>query len=188
MPKNWAPDDREQLHDEANKQLDQNLLPDERVRVIIRGVSSSAMIGTDRRVFVFKKGYLSGAAFGSKLASFDYGNLSGVHVEADMLTGYVALQGPGLGSNDLSSWGSGKADPRTIPHAIVINEKDQARQGTALLRQLVSEAQRRPQDHGAAPVAVDIPDQLRKLGELRDAGILTEEEFGAKKAELLSRL
>lgn len=34
----------------------------------------------------------------------------------------------------------------------------------------------------------DITDQLRKLAELRDLGILTEEEFSAKKAELLARL
>ena len=40
------------------------------------------------------------------------------------------------------------------------------------------------------PTAVtsDIPDQLRKLGELRDAGILTQEEFASKKAELLARM
>jgi hypothetical protein len=38
------------------------------------------------------------------------------------------------------------------------------------------------------PVAVpqeDVYDQLRKLGELKDAGILTEDEFAAKKAQLL---
>jgi hypothetical protein len=29
---------------------------------------------------------------------------------------------------------------------------------------------------------------LRQLGELRDAGILTEDEFSAKKAEILSRI
>lgn len=43
----------------------------------------------------------------------------------------------------------------------------------------------------AAPTraaAAGIPDEIRKLGELRDAGILTEEEFAAKKAELLARL
>jgi hypothetical protein len=34
----------------------------------------------------------------------------------------------------------------------------------------------------------DIPDQIRKLGELRDAGLLTDDEFSAKKAELLARL
>lgn len=30
--------------------------------------------------------------------------------------------------------------------------------------------------------------QLRKLAELRDEGLITEEEFAAKKAELLARL
>jgi len=34
----------------------------------------------------------------------------------------------------------------------------------------------------------DLLDQLRRLGELRDAGVVTEEEFAAKKADLLSRL
>lgn len=34
----------------------------------------------------------------------------------------------------------------------------------------------------------DIPEQIRKLGELRDAGVLSEDEFEAKKKELLDRL
>jgi hypothetical protein len=39
---------------------------------------------------------------------------------------------------------------------------------------------------GAA--STDIPEQIRKLGELRDAGVLTEEEFEAKKKDLLDRM
>jgi hypothetical protein len=31
-------------------------------------------------------------------------------------------------------------------------------------------------------------EQLRQLAELRDAGILSEEEFAAKKAEILARM
>jgi hypothetical protein len=34
----------------------------------------------------------------------------------------------------------------------------------------------------------DVLEQLRKLGELRDAGLLTDAEFDAKKAELLGRI
>jgi hypothetical protein len=34
----------------------------------------------------------------------------------------------------------------------------------------------------------DPMDQLKKLGGLRDAGVLTEQEFEAKKAELLGRM
>lgn len=36
--------------------------------------------------------------------------------------------------------------------------------------------------------APDVADQLVKLASLRDAGVLTEEEFAAKKTELLSRM
>jgi hypothetical protein len=36
--------------------------------------------------------------------------------------------------------------------------------------------------------AMDVVEQIRQLGELRDAGLLTQEEFEAKKAELLSRM
>ena len=38
-----------------------------------------------------------------------------------------------------------------------------------------------------APVA-DPMDQLRKLGDLRDAGVLSEAEFAAKKTEILARM
>lgn len=42
---------------------------------------------------------------------------------------------------------------------------------------------------GPAPAGrVDVLDQLAKLAELRDAGVVTAEEFEAKKAELLGRL
>jgi hypothetical protein len=45
-----------------------------------------------------------------------------------------------------------------------------------------------PSTANAAPTAPDIPDQIKKLAELRDAGALTNEEFERKKAELLDRM
>ena len=41
---------------------------------------------------------------------------------------------------------------------------------------------------GGAESKEDIMGLLKQLGELKEAGILTEEEFSAKKAELLARL
>lgn len=38
------------------------------------------------------------------------------------------------------------------------------------------------------PPQIDVTDQLHKLASLRDAGILSDEEFATKKAELLMRL
>jgi hypothetical protein len=38
------------------------------------------------------------------------------------------------------------------------------------------------------PAKPDVADQIRKLAELRDAGVLTTAEFDAKKADLLARV
>ncbi|BEL05678.1 hypothetical protein Q0Z83_038690 [Actinoplanes sichuanensis] len=40
----------------------------------------------------------------------------------------------------------------------------------------------------SAPAAVDPMEQLRRLGELREAGVVTDDEFSAKKMEILARL
>ena len=45
-----------------------------------------------------------------------------------------------------------------------------------------------PQQASAAAAPSSVPEEIRKLAELRDSGILTEAEFRAKKAELLSRM
>lgn len=49
------------------------------------------------------------------------------------------------------------------------------------------QAQPVPTAHAPSP-ELDPMEQLVKLGQLRDAGILTEEEFATKKAEILARL
>ena len=41
---------------------------------------------------------------------------------------------------------------------------------------------------GSVAPAESVTDQIKKLGELRDAGLLTNDEFNTKKAELLARL
>jgi hypothetical protein len=52
--------------------------------------------------------------------------------------------------------------------------------------QVVGLSPQQPQP--AAPTGPSPLDQLRQLGELRDAGVITADEFESKKAELLSRM
>jgi hypothetical protein len=54
--------------------------------------------------------------------------------------------------------------------------------------QVVTESVEKPSVAAPLRDANDSVEQLRKLGELRTAGVLTEEEFAAKKAELLKRI
>ena len=45
-----------------------------------------------------------------------------------------------------------------------------------------------PPPAATPPAEPDVMEQIKKLAELKEAGVLTEEEFAVKKAELLSRL
>lgn len=67
----------------------------------------------------------------------------------------------------------------------------EAEQVKTVLMQLISGTHPSQQASPAAAPAAPQPDvtaQLQQLASLRDSGILTEEEFAAKKAEILSRL
>jgi uncharacterized membrane protein YeaQ/YmgE (transglycosylase-associated protein family) len=55
-------------------------------------------------------------------------------------------------------------------------------------RQQLEESLRQHQQTAQAHTHDEVMEQIRKLGELRDEGILSDEEFQAKKAELLARL
>lgn len=168
--------------------VEENLLPGEAVKAIVHGDLHSVMVATDRRVFVFKEGIFSGAGMGKKVSTWDYRNLSGVQLEIGSLTGVLALQGPGIPAGEVGTWDRG-GEARKAPHALWLNKSNfaDARAGAVVIRRLMSQAHE-PRQAATAPAAPPDPlEQLRKLGELRDAGVLTAEEFEAKKTELLGR-
>jgi len=177
--------DRSTLHKNANAELDANLQPGEVVEVIINGASNQAIIGTDRRAFVYKKGFLAGATFGAEMTSWDYRNLVGVQLHTGMMTGTVILQGPGQSGTKTSYWAHGDGDPYKAPNAIPISRPfDDAKAGVASLRQLVETAHRGATTaQGAA--ASSVADELMKLAVLRDSGVLSEQEFVAMKAKIV---
>jgi uncharacterized membrane protein YeaQ/YmgE (transglycosylase-associated protein family) len=78
--------------------------------------------------------------------------------------------------------------PLTGPEALKFPERgigiDRFRERRAQMEQLL-----RQQQHAQSQQHVDdINEQIRKLAELHDEGVLTDEEFETKKRELLSRI
>jgi hypothetical protein len=183
---------RSRLHHKANEALDQNLIPGETVQVIITGPSNQAIVGTDRRVFVYKKGFMAGAAFGSEITSWDYRNLVGVQIHTGMMSGAAVLQAPGQSGTKTNVWKNGDQDPYKAPNAIPLNRPwNQAQAGVARLRELI-EATHRHQQFGpptgppAIPVKTSVVDELKKLADLRASGVLTDDEFASLKGRLLN--
>jgi hypothetical protein len=178
------------LHKKANEALEQNLAHGEEIQVIIVGTSNQAIIGTDRRAFIFKKGLVAGATFGSEMTSWDYRNLVGVQLHTGMATGAVVLQGPGQSGKRTNYWAQGDDAPHKAPNAIPLARRHfkAAHDGTAKLRQLIDAVHHPSQHHTPSPAATSsIADELTKLASLRDAGALSEEEFAQLKAGLLAK-
>lgn len=102
--------------------------------------------------------------------SFPYPNISSVDASKSMMGHKVTLYASGNTVN--IKWVN---DPGLRAFLEFVNRKMAEKHGAASPSQ-------------PAPSEPDVMDQLRKLGELRDAGVLTTEEFDSKKAELLTRL
>jgi len=184
------------LHEKAIEAVEQTLAHDEQVRLVVHGASNQAIIATDRRALVFKKGFLAGASFGSELTSWTYRSLVGVQIHTGMMSGAVVLQGPGQTGARTSYWKSGESDPHQAPNAIPLTRPfDLARKRVAELGRLIDEAHDRAaapavptgdlSPGGAAAASGSVADELRKLADLHAEGVLSDDEFAALKAKLL---
>jgi ribosomal protein L7/L12 len=171
----------------------ESLRQDEPVIVVVRGAHGQAMVGTDTRVFVCKPGFMAGATLGAEVTTWQYRNLAGVQIHKGMMTGAVILQGPGQSGHSASYWRGTRDDPRKAPNAIpVAADWGEVKASVTRLQSQLDQAHR---DLATPPVpspavlptagASSIADEIRKLAELRDAGVLDETEFAAAKQRLI---
>lgn len=115
--------DRRRLSKEANAALEGALQSDEPVHVVIRGSGKSALIGTDRRAFVWKDG---------RLRSWPYNALSEVEANYGFWFPWVALRGPALSALEPTSGTIAAAE-----NAIQIYSLAEAKQDLPALQELV---------------------------------------------------
>ena len=179
-----------QLRTRVQQAIVENVADGEPVRAIVRGSSGQAIIGTDRRAIVCKPGFMAGATFGAEVTTYSYLNITGIQVHKGMVTGTVVIE-TGQQATKTSYWKSGSKSVHEQPNAVpVAAEWEEVKAQATRLRHLVDEAHSpmiTPQpavttQSGQSSMA----DELAKLVEFRDKGILTPEEFDAAKQRVLS--
>ncbi len=153
--------------------LPNHLRPNERVIHLARGElkgSTGLLAATDLRVIFFDEGW-SGT---KQLQDFLYEKITSV----DSGSG-----GFGAGKLEILAAGGKVEIKKIVPlkkaEAIAAYVRNRLMQDRATVA--------RPMAKTDSPPA-DLIDQLRRLGELHDAGVLTDEEFARKKASILERI
>lgn len=124
-------------------------------------VRNGVFLATDRRLVFFAKKML-----GFELEVFPYTNISSV----EMSKGFM-----GYAVSFFASGNKGK-----MKWIMEGNVKQ--------FMQYVKDQMGKRETRAPTNAQPDIADQLAKLGQLRDAGVLTDSEFEQKKKELLARM
>jgi hypothetical protein len=133
------------------------------------GNGTGLIVLTDRRLFFFQDGVMS-----KKSEDFPFTKISSVQWSSGLMFGSIVIFASG-----------NKAEISNV------DKKDGKAMVDTVRGMLSAVEQSAPTPATASPAsapAVSLIDQIRQLGELWDAGIVTPEEFEAKKAELLSRI
>ena len=163
-----------------DKLIDQarvHLEPGEAIRSAVLGTYAAKVMGnetvragillaTDRRVVFYAK-----KVTGYELESFPYGNISSFE------------QGKNMMGHNVTFFASGNKI-----HMKWIKTDKELAQFTEVVKAAMNSADSPAGSVTSAPTQPDVMEQLRRLGDLRIAGVLTDEEFAAKKADLLGRL
>jgi len=140
---------------------------------------------TEDTVYVGSIGIASGSFFGKKVKKYPLDTITTVDVRKALLTVELELVTAGsVESGTVQGLMSRAQNENITMFAKARYEEVQqfANRILSLRRELV-----RGSAHSQGPT-VSIPDQIEQLAGLREKGILTEEEFLAKKQELLQRL
>jgi hypothetical protein len=128
------------------------------------GKGTGLVVLTDRRLLFVQDGMMS-----KTTEDFPIDKVSSVQWSSGMMLGDIVIFASG-----------NKAEIKQV-------NKDDGKEIVDLIRHRLSAPTQAP---APAPTqaAPDPIEQLKRLGELRDAGVVTDAEFEAKKADLLSRL
>lgn len=191
----------ERLPGRLTKALASLLGPQETLYIALRGSFKEALVCSDTRAIIIKGGFFTRQTFGTTTYQLPYANVAGAEVKAHLLTGYFQLNAGGMERVHKSWWESsrpiiGTNSPRSAsaqeaPNSVSLQRSQFARfqRAAAFIMSKVAEAHSAttaPPTRQGSPQ--DVISALEKLGQLRDSGVLTQEEFETNKAQLLKRL
>ncbi len=179
----------EPIPDRLERALQQALAPGEQVFVKLRGAFKEALVCTSTRVMILKGGLMTGQIFGTDMFQCPYANVAGAQVNFHLLTGYFELSAGGMQNTPKSFWNSDKGvSAAKAPNCVAVSGGVQAQKFRDACAFIMARVSNRHQPGASAANNDAAIAALEKLSKLRDAGVISDAEFRAKKSEILARI
>jgi len=175
-----------QLSEKNQRLIQGSIDPGEAVEFFLVGASDQAIVALKDRCLVLKSGFLAGSTFGGRATSFYYPDITSIEVNTGMMNGVIEICTAGhQGSTQKDYWSSDKnSDPFKVSNCIPI-AKAQLPAFEPYLKRLRDKINASKQVSAQAAATADLTVQLEKLGELKAAGVISEDEFTQAKRRLL---
>lgn len=145
-------------------------------------VTPNTIFATEKRLIVRNPTMLGLRA---SVESIPYDKITSVKLEGGVFTSTIVIRSPGLSEltrlgrrTGLLAWGRGEEG------SIDAIPKGKGKQ----LLEIIREGMEKAKAPKVVAPSVSIAGEIKKLAELKDAGIITEKEFQTKKKELLARI
>jgi hypothetical protein len=180
-----------QIPPKARKIYDANHGP-ANIEFVIVGNSSQCLVALSQSCIIVKPGFMAGATGGGRFTEFHYADITGIEVNTGMINAVLEVTTPAYQGRSKDFWSAGKnEDPFKVSNCLPGSKALFCQgEGAARIEELRNRV-RQAKQHARSPAptpAVDPAEQIRKLAELRDTGILTEAEFAEAKARIIGAL
>ena len=163
--------------------ISKNIIKGEKIIGTAIGVGGDYLLATNKKVVILKKGIATWATggFGMKAKSHMLSKINSIDITKGLM--YSELEIVSAGTSEKSKGGFFKS---AASENIFQIEKKYYNELTVLVNRIREYIELSTTPN--ATISTDIPEQIKRLSELRDQGILTEEEFLEKKKALLNKL
>lgn len=158
-----------------------------KVLVALKGAFGEYLVATTDRVYIFKKGFMTGHIIGSGTFSASYKQITNIIYDFHMMSGTFSIATAGTDFSKKDYWSNGSDSASQAPNVIslIAAIKDDFKQAASILLQYKDEKESSPATTDTESTTQDPYDQIRQLKGLLDDGIITQADFDAKKKQLL---
>jgi hypothetical protein len=168
----------EKFSGEGDKVVANNIGNGEKIIVKLEGGTGQGLVITDRRIYIVKWGFWGGSSFGSRCNAFEFKNITGIEIKKALLTTTFEILTPAHHNTKTKISSAIESDNIIVFNNVKFNVFQEA---VNIGRDLIGQA------HNNNPTtnsSINL-DDMEKLAELKDKGIITTEEFDAKKKAIL---
>lgn len=170
----------ENLGNRGEKLINSNLHEGENVELKVKGTYGEAIVLTNKRLYILKWGYLTGSFLGGRCLGFEFKDVAGVELKTGLLTGTLEVLTPATQNAQKSIWATGNKNATTSDNVITFTREmfDKFKEATKAIRSTINQTNSKDRPESGI-------NDLEKLAQLKNKGIITKQEFEVKKKQIL---